>query len=408
MGLDRAARIWRWFRETYPRGTDRNDPLTRSWKFFRERLTPSGKILSAVCLALFPLTMLSRGWLGGVLFIATLSMLAAALLWTAPRRRIGVRILPAPAFRAGEVAKLRVALESERGTLPPGVGAGVFRTSDGLLPVGDGAMASDLREPVEIPLRALRRGPERIEGCTVFTQDPLGLARSRRLVREPLEILVGPALVEVASLDFLVRGAEGRQFARHLSAKVGRGGEFLGARPWREGDHPRDLHHQAFARTGEPMVREFGAEKGDGICLVFRSGCDRWSRQALCEPSVSLCAGIAKWLCDRSALGRMFVDDDEVDLSGPSPLDRIERALSLSPRVAGWKRLPKPRPWAPEHPPLDSILAVGIAPGGAIDPPRGSEARIGRRVWVDWESADEMDGIRRVGAAEIASGKVRL
>ncbi|MBK9577467.1 MAG: DUF58 domain-containing protein [Fibrobacteres bacterium] len=408
MESSRAIRVWRWFRETYPRGTDRNDPLTRSWKFFRERLTPSGKILSAVCLAMFPLTLLSRAWLGGVLFVATLSLLAAALLWTVRRPRLGVRIQPAPAFRAGEVAKIRVVLESPSGSLPPGAGAWVFRTSDGLMPVGDGAMAENLREAVEIPLRALRRGPERIEGCTVFAQDPLGLARSRRLVREGLDILVGPALVEVASMDFLVRGADGRQFARHLGAKTGRGGEFLGARPWREGDHPRDLHHQAFARTGEPMVREFGAERGDGICLVFRSGCDRWSRQALCEPSVSLCLGVARWLSERSALGRMFVDDLEVDLSGPSPLERVERALSLAPRVAGWKRLPKPAVWAPANPPLDSILSVGIALGRASEPVRGSESRIARRILVDWESTPEKDGIRRMGVAEISSGRVSL
>ncbi|HNY32219.1 MAG TPA: DUF58 domain-containing protein [Fibrobacteria bacterium] len=407
-GLRRILRIWRWFRETYPRGTDRNDPLTRSWKFFRERLSPTGKILSAACLGLFPLSLLSRGWMGGVLFVATLSLLAGALLWTIRRPRIAVRTMPPGEVRSGEIFQVRAVLESSDGSLPSGAGAWVFRTSDGLLPQGDGAPVKAEGRSAEIPIKALRRGPERIEGVTVFGQDPLGLARSRRLVREPLEVLVGPAWLEIHSMDFLVRGPDGRSFARHLVRRAGRGGEFLGARPWREGDHPRDLHHQAFARTGDPMVREFGAERGDGICLVFRSGCASWSRQALCEGAVSLCAAAARWLHARSALGRVFVDDAEVDLSGPSPISRVERALALAPRVAGWNRLPKPSPWAPSHPPLDAILMVGIAPGRAAVGAEGSEARIGRRLLVDWEGAPEHDGIRCVGIGEIAAGGIRL
>lgn len=408
MPISRVLLVWRWFRETYPRGTDRNDPLTRSWKFFRERLTPAGKIVSAACLALFPLTLLSRGWLGGVLFVVVLSLLGASLLWTLRRPPFGVRVLPAPRFFAGEECSFRVVLESANGLLPAGAGAWVFRASDGLVASGDGVVCDRIGTPLEIPVRALRRGPERIEGCTVFAMDPLGLARSRRLVREPMDILVGPPRLEVASLDFLARGADGREYARHLASRASRGGEFLGARPWREGDHPRDLHHQAFARTGEPMVREFGAERGDGICLVYRSGCDGWARQALCEPSVSLCAGVAGWLHARSALGRFFVDDDEVDLAGPAPLERVVRALSLAPRVAGWKRLPKQRVWSPLHPPSDSILSVGIAPTRHRDPAEGFETRIRRRILVDWRSEEVVDGIRRIGPDEIASGRVSL
>lgn len=405
-GWGRFREVFAWWRRTYPRGKDRNDPLTLAWKAMRERLTPAGKALGWALMGLIPLAALSRGWMASLLVACVLALLATALVWTVRSPRLWVDIVALGPLRAGETGNVRIRMRpgSDRVT---GGGAWLFRTSDGLDAIGDGSRFPMEGTEVEIPLRALRRGPERIEGCTAFGTDPFGIARSRRLCGPSRDLLVRPAEIAVESLQFLVRGDRGGEFARRLSPRPVGGGEFLGVRPWREGDQPRDLHHGAFARTGVPMAREFGVERGDGICLVYRSGCSSRGRSLLGEEAVSLAAGVARWLAQRGALGRFFVDDLEVALSAADALEEVLDALALSPRVAMWKGLPAPKPWAPAHPPREAILAVGIAPDRAL-PQGGMEDRIGWRLLVDWDGSAAEAGICRVGLASCRRGRLAL
>lgn len=402
--LARFLHLWRWFRESYPRGSDRTDPLTLAWKAFRERLSPVGKTLGAVWAVLLPLAALSHGWLGGSLFAVCSAMLLVSVLWTLlPPRLEATLELPATA-RVGAVFPATIRLRTTDGSPLGDRGAGVFRVSDGLAPLVDGRLAPDpsaSEATLVVPLLARRRGIERVEGATVLGLDPLGFARSRRFLRRDRAVAVLPAIAPVRDCAFLRSGPSGREFSRLLLGLPDSDAEFAGIRPWREGDSVRDLHHRSWARRGEPVVRESAGGRGGGIAVLYESCSDGFWQQSLSEPAISLAAGVAAWLAERGRLGRFFVDSSELDLAGPDPLAAVLDGLARAPRGAGWIRLPPPGPWLPVHPVQDPVLAIGFSSGRAASP----DARIRKRLRVGWDAQDQTESIHIVSPEALAAGR---
>jgi uncharacterized protein (DUF58 family) len=380
--------------------------MTWIWKAFRERTTPGGKALCGIWLLLLPISILSRGYLGGFALALVSGLLATSWLWTlAPSKLPATAMLPAT-MREGETISVQVALGSGGAPLPCGVGAWIFRTGDRLRAVGDGASpGSPGGRTVDVPLRALQRGIQCLEGPTVLRSDPLGLFRSRSLRVAPARIAIFPRPCEVVSMDGLFRGPGGGAFAEALDA--GRWGEedFIGIRPWREGDSLRALHHRGWARTGHPMVRETETRSGGGIAVAFRSGCSSWARRSLMDAAISLAAGVAAFLAKRNALAGFFLDDTRIPLVGRDPLLAVEAALAALPASGGWERHRRPRPLMT----LPVVKAPLVLVAFSEDLPEPVGMTPPRRIlWVDWGGGRIPEASQRIGPDRILKGLVRL
>jgi len=402
----RTSWTLRWVARTWPRGTEGRDPMTWIWKAYRERTTPGGKALCGIWLLLLPISILSRGYLGGFALALLSALLATSWFLTlAPSRLPATAILPAT-MREGETISVQVVLGAGGAPLPHGVGAWIFRAGDRLLAVGDGASPHPSRgRTVDVPLRALHRGVQILEGPTVLRSDPLGLFRSRSLRKAPSRIAILPRSCQVVSMDGLFRGPGSGAFAEALDAGMRGEEDFVGIRPWREGDSLRALHHRGWARTGHPMVRETEAPAGGGILVALHSGCTSWARRSLMDPAISLASGVAAFLFARKALAGFFLDDAWVPTTGRDPLLAVGMALASLPASGGWERHRRTAP-AMTIPSSDSPLIL-IAFSEDVQEPVG--ARHSRHtLWVDWGEGRIPETFQRIGPDRILTGAVRL
>ena len=396
----------RWAARTWPRGTEGRDPMTWIWKAFRERTTPGGKALCGIWLLLLPISILSRGYLGGFALALLSALLAASWLRTlVPSKIPAAMILPA-SVREGTTVSVQVVVGTGGTPLPRGVGAWIFRTGDRLRAEGDGAFPpSPSGRTVEVPLRALERGIQILEGPTVLRTESLGLFRSRSLRSAPARIAILPRSCDVVSLDGLFRGPGGGAFAEALDAGMGGEEELIGIRPWREGDSLRALHHRGWARTGHPMVRETEPPPGGGIAVAFRSGCSSWARRSLMDPAIALVSGVAAFLSNRNALAGFLLDDSWVPLDGRDPLLSVETALAALPASGGWARHRRPGSRAPLPVVEAPLLALGFS---EEHPEPSGTTSLSRLLWVDWEEGGSAEGVFRIGPDRILAGSVRL
>ena len=192
------------------------------------------------------------------------------------------------------------------------------------------------------------------------------------------ELLVFPRPLRVSAFPFLISGASGAIFAPLLMPSLTRGMNFVGVREYREGDALRDLHHKAFARYGKPFTKEFETERGAGAILVLDVSARNLREKSSVEMLIRLAAGIGLWLLERKALGRFFIDDDEIPLvqadGGESfleslaripPASLLESRFSKGPRASrnainSRNAASAPKLWSPAARPLGPVLRVGL------------------------------------------------
>lgn len=151
-----------------------------------------------------------------------------------------------------------------------------------------------------------RRGLQRLDGFRLGTKFPFGLFCKSRDLDAPGEVLVYPALTPVARPP-----AQARTSGEQTSGRVGRHGEFLGLRPWRDGDEVRDVHWRSTARAGRTVVREYEDELTRRAVVIVDHGV---------EPGVLRAADDAA--------------DPELAAAARPALDAVERAISHAASVA--------------------------------------------------------------------------
>lgn len=213
---------------------------------------------------------LLAGWLAVTLLIALNRgigllwgmtwLLAAALIvaWLFPRWQIrGVRVsrsMPAVAT-AGEPLEIRY--EIDTGTWPRYGLELRDRLGSGNAPVL-GAFVERVRGRDTLRLRWSPpvRGRRVFDAIEIESRFPLGVAVCRRtLACAPHELIVYPQAVALRRLP-IEQGSD--VSVEHDTARE-RGGrdEYLGSRPYRAGDEPRNVHWRSSARNNTLVVREF-------------------------------------------------------------------------------------------------------------------------------------------------------
>jgi len=133
-------------------------------------------------------------------------------------------------------------------------GANAFEQSAPVLPLG-----SHHATEIEMRLLPLRRGYVRLRGIHFICPDPFGICNRLYYYPLPEDILVLPKRYPVPSLNILGR----RKYQRggvQLAMAVGDSQEFVSLRDYRAGDPLRNIHWKSFAKSGEPVVKEYQDE----------------------------------------------------------------------------------------------------------------------------------------------------
>jgi len=180
-----------------------------------------------------------------------------------------------------------------------------------------------------------RRGVVVLDDLRVVLPDPFGLfQRIRRTKGEADEILVIPRRYRLPELK--LEGISELKVGGETASEVrGEGGEFLGLREYHPGDSLRRIDWKAWARTGEPIVREFEEARFPRYGLVLDTSLKE-SGPELFEEAVSVAASFVSTMDRRRCLlDLMFVRDSPLVFTAGRGVARAEGLMEVLARVEG-------------------------------------------------------------------------
>jgi uncharacterized protein (DUF58 family) len=159
------------------------------------------------------------------------------------------------------------------------------------------AVAADLaareRQRLELPLPAATRGIVRIERLRLATAHPFGLFRAWTWVHTPIEMMIYPR--PHGSLPMPAHSG-------HKSGARAGGGsdadEWLGLRPFRDGDSPRQVDWKAYAREAPLLVKEYSPAGSELRLFDFAQLTDPDTEARLSQ--------LARWVVDAEAHGERY------------------------------------------------------------------------------------------------------
>jgi uncharacterized protein (DUF58 family) len=206
------------------------------------------------------------------------------------RNLLGLSLLEAaaPPLFAGSAGTLRLTLQNASRAARYRVQTAVV--DDPAVPVD---LAAGGHARVELPIRGMRRGLQRIDRLRVTSSHPFGLFRVWTWVYAPIVIIVYPRAA--GSLPLPADSA-----TRSGTWPRGAGGseEWFGLRPFRDGDSPRQVAWKAYAREAPLLVKEYSSA-GSPLRML--------SLDAARQPDIeSRLAQLARWIVDAEAAGDLY------------------------------------------------------------------------------------------------------
>jgi uncharacterized protein (DUF58 family) len=229
------------------------------------------------------------------------------------------------------------------------------------LPVGERVVASAVG-------RFVARGRHHIDPFGAAALVPLGLAVGPVKESRGARFVVVPRIARIDRLALPERPRH-QQGGVTLASQTGESMELVGLRPWRDGDHPRDLHARSWARLGTPVVREYQQEYFTRIGVVLDAGEVAGDERAL-EAVVSLAAGLVARL-DRgeSLIDLIVLGDPRGPLTVGRSLGRLDDALDRLAEVTAGEGFDPEASARSVDPVLDRLSAL-IFVSPAWDPAR--------------------------------------
>ncbi len=162
---------------------------------------------------------------------------------------------------------------------------------------GGSACAIDLpargRGSILLSVPAPRRGLLRLERLQLLTRHPFGLFRAWTWVHAPIEMLVYPRPRGRLPMPEPSGGSPG---LRPLTLPGQE--EWLGLRPFREGDSPRQIDWKAYAREAPLLVKEYSSIASTLRTFDFR-GLAALDTEARLEQ-------LARWIVDAESAGERY------------------------------------------------------------------------------------------------------
>jgi uncharacterized protein (DUF58 family) len=162
----------------------------------------------------------------------------------------------------------------------------------------DGSTASaDLpaggQRRLELPLPAAPRGIVRLERLRIATTHPFGLFRAWTWVHAPLELLVYPQPRGTLPMPAQAGSHSGTRALPAAGAD-----EWMGLRPFRDGDSPRQVDWKVYAREGSLLVKEYVRASAELKVFEFAS-----LAQLPLEARLSQ---LARWVVDAETQGACY------------------------------------------------------------------------------------------------------
>jgi len=149
------------------------------------------------------------------------------------------------------------------------------------------------RALLTLPLAAARRGIVHIDRLRLTSTHPFGLFRTWTWVHLPVEVLVYPH----PSGSLPRPTTSGPQLGERPYGSAG-ADEWLGLRPFREGDSPRQVAWKAYARGAPLLVKEY-SPAGSDLCLFD------FAQLPLPDVEARL-SQLARWVVDAEAGGERY------------------------------------------------------------------------------------------------------
>jgi hypothetical protein len=152
------------------------------------------------------------------------------------------------------------------------VAIGCFRPPRALTPLSDesawGRVGAGTGIELPVQLMSSRRGRYRLPPVRVYSLFPFGIGRTE-VARLPWSSVL--VLPRVPRVEF--SAATGAMDVAEDASELKRGRtdatEYLGSRDYVLGDEPRMIDHRAWARSGRPVVREWGVPAQRGCVVVL-------------------------------------------------------------------------------------------------------------------------------------------
>ena len=185
----------------------------------------------------------------------------------------------------------------------------------------------DAAVEVKTELLPLKRGYLRFAGVTVMQPDPLGLYRSTLKFAAEQSVLILPKQYPLKG----VRLAGGRKYHQggvSLASQVGDSDEFVALRDYRFGDPLKNIHWKSWARTGKPVVKEYGDEFFTRHALVL----DTFAQEEdlVFEEALSVAASLVSNVeLGDSLLDLMFVGTEAFCFTTGRSVGHTEKMLEI-------------------------------------------------------------------------------
>jgi uncharacterized protein (DUF58 family) len=173
---------------------------------------------------------------------------------------------------------------------------------------------------IDVAVDAPIRGIVRIDRLKISTTFPFGLFRAWGWIHMPIEMIVYPRAHGTLPMP-MDSGFKSGQRSQGLAGSD----EWLGLRPFREGDSPRQVAWKAYARGAPLLVKEYSA-MGAELRLFDFSGLENLGVEARLEQ-------LARWVVDAETRGERYgliVPPHRLDPdTGPEHRHRCLTALAL-------------------------------------------------------------------------------
>ncbi|MBV9725776.1 MAG: DUF58 domain-containing protein [Gammaproteobacteria bacterium] len=223
-------------------------------------------------------------------FTFLLTGFALVVMQQCHRNLLGTEVIAAvaPAVFARSTGAVQLTLANSsaaaRPLLEAALRAGTLVSAD--LPAGT-------QRRIELPLAAPARGVVRIERVRLSTAWPFGLFRVWTWVHTPVTLLVYPH--PHGALPIPAHSARAAGARSQLGAGAD---EWVGLRPFRDGDSPRQVDWKAYAREAPLLVKEY--VQGASELRMFE-----YAQLAHLDQEARL-SQLARWVVDAEAQGERY------------------------------------------------------------------------------------------------------
>jgi uncharacterized protein (DUF58 family) len=149
------------------------------------------------------------------------------------------------------------------------------------------------RGRIDLPVAAPRRGLVLIDRLQLVTRHPFGLFRTWTWVHAPIEMLVYPRPHGSLPMPSYSGNRSGQQSLASAGAD-----EWMGLRPFRDGDSPRQVDWKAYAREAPLLVKEYSAAGSELRVFDFGALGNLQTEDRLEQ--------LARWVVDAEASGERY------------------------------------------------------------------------------------------------------